>query len=156
MQAPIFSYYLFMDTIEQLKKISDSLRHDNALLKLELMRRAEIEKGKPQSYTFKQYQEDAQKTAIYRDELRVIYPTMGLGEVGEVQGKIKKVFRDKEGKFDEVTRKEISKELGDVLWYLAVLARDLDLSLDDIAKENIAKLKSRMERGVIGGSGDNR
>lgn len=156
MQAPIFSYYLFMDTIEQLKKISDSLRHDNALLKLELMRRVEIEKGKSQSYTFKQYQEDAQTTAIYRDELRVIYPTMGLGEVGEVQGKIKKVFRDKEGKFDEDTKKEISKELGDVLWYLAVLARDLDLSLDDIAKENIAKLKSRMERGVIGGSGDNR
>jgi len=117
-----------MDTIEQLKRMVDSLRHDNAMLKLELMRRVEEErKNKMQdklNYTFKQYQEDAQKTAIYADGLRVIYPTMGLGEVGEVQGKIKKVFRDKEGKFDEITKKEIGKELGDVLWYLAVLARD--------------------------------
>lgn len=149
-----------MDIIEQSKRMIDSLRHDNAMLKLELMRRVEEErKQKMQdelNYTFKRYQEDAQKTAIYADGLRVIYPTMGLGEVGEVQGKIKKVFRDKEGKFDEATRKEISKELGDVLWYLAVLARDLDLDLETIAKENVAKLKSRQERGVLGGSGDNR
>jgi len=149
-----------MDTIEQLKRMVDSLRHDNAMLKLELMRRVEEErKNKMQdklNYTFKQYQEDAQKTAIYADGLRVIYPTMGLGEVGEVQGKIKKVFRDKEGKFDEITKKEIGKELGDVLWYLAVLARDLDLDLETIAKDNVAKLKSRQERGVLGGSGDNR
>ena len=147
-----------MDTIEQLKRMVDSLRHDNSMLKLELMRRVEERKKmeKQQEYTFKQYQEDAQKTAIYNDGLRVIYPTMGLGEVGEVQGKIKKVFRDKEGKFDETARKEIGKELGDVLWYLAVLARDLDLDLETIAKDNVAKLKSRQERGVLGGSGDNR
>jgi NTP pyrophosphatase (non-canonical NTP hydrolase) len=149
-----------MNIIEQLQRAVDSLRHDNSMLKLELMRRVEQEKKQkmkePVDYTFKQYQEDAQKTAIYNEGLRVIYPTMGLGEVGEVQGKIKKVFRDKEGKFDETTKKEIGKELGDVLWYLAVLARDLDLDLETIAKENVAKLKSRQERGVLGGSGDNR
>jgi NTP pyrophosphatase (non-canonical NTP hydrolase) len=145
-----------MEIIEQLQRRADSLRHDNSLLKLELLRRAEIGEKNREEYSFKQYQQDAQKTAIYRDELRVIYPTMGLGEVGEVQGKIKKVFRDKEGQFDETSRKEIGKEIGDVLWYLAVLARDLDLDLETIAKENIAKLKSRQERGVLGGSGDNR
>lgn len=144
-----------MNTIEQLQRMVDALKHDNSMLKLELMRRVEEKKVKD-GYTFKQYQEDAQKTAIYRDELRVIYPTMGLGEVGEVQGKIKKVFRDKEGKFDEASRKEIGKEIGDVLWYLAVLARDLNLDLETIAKDNVAKLKSRQERGVLGGSGDNR
>ena len=145
-----------MEIIEELQRRADSLRHDNSLLKLELLRRAEIGEKNREEYSFKQYQQDAQKTAIYRDELRVIYPTMGLGEVGEVQGKIKKVFRDKEGQFDETSRKEIGKEIGDVLWYLAVLARDLDLDLETIAKENIAKLKSRQERGVLGGSGDNR
>jgi NTP pyrophosphatase (non-canonical NTP hydrolase) len=146
--------------IEDLKTTIDALSHDNSLLRLDLARRVEMEKKEQMNnqndYTFKQYQNEAQRTAIYRESLRVLYPTMGLGEVGEVQGKIKKVFRDKEGQFDEDTKKEIGKELGDVLWYVAILARDLDLDLEDIAQQNIAKLKSRQERGVLGGSGDNR
>ena len=55
-----------------------------------------------------------------------------------------------------IDREDIAKELGDVLWYVAVLADYLDLSLDDIATANLAKLASRQERGVLGGNGDNR
>lgn len=109
--------------------------------------------------TFKDYQEAAVKTAIYRKDYSVIYPALGLAnEAGEVLGKIKKVLRDTDG-FSEVTdekRLEIGKEIGDVLWYIAALARDLRVDLDDIAIDNIAKLKSRQERGVLHGSGDDR
>ena len=70
--------------------------------------------------------------------------------------KIKKVIRDKAGKLDEETREAIKKELGDVLWYVAQLASELKLSLDDVAAGNIAKLYDRMERGKLGGNGDNR
>lgn len=86
-----------------------------------------------------------------------IYPTLGLaGESGEVAEKIKKVIRDKNGVADEETKEMIKKELGDVLWYVAQLATELGLSLDEIAENNITKLASRLERGVLQGSGDNR
>jgi NTP pyrophosphatase (non-canonical NTP hydrolase) len=86
-----------------------------------------------------------------------VYPTLGLsGEAGEVAEKIKKVIRDKEGKIDNETREMIRKELGDVMWYVAQLATELDLTLDEIASANIEKLASRLERGKIGGSGDDR
>ena len=87
----------------------------------------------------------------------VIYPTLGLvNEAGEVAGKIKKVFRDKGGEINEETRSALKAELGDVLWYLAQVATELDLSLDEIAEYNIDKLMDRLERGKIKGDGDNR
>ena len=55
-----------------------------------------------------------------------------------------------------IDRTDIAKELGDVLWYVAVLADYLDLSLDDIATANLAKLACRQGRGVLGGTGDDR
>jgi len=101
------------------------------------------------------YQLKAIKTAIYPNSHRVSYPAMGLGgEVGEVLNKIKKVYRDKDGIFDTATKEDIAKELGDCLWYIAVLAHDLGQDLDKIAADNLAKLKSRQERGVLAGSGD--
>lgn len=101
------------------------------------------------------YQDQAVKTAIYKHP--VIYPALGLSnEAGEVLGKIKKVLRDNDGDFTAEKRKEIGSEIGDVLWYIAALARDLDLSMSDIAQCNLDKLNSRMARGVLGGSGDNR
>lgn len=101
------------------------------------------------------YQDQAVKTAIYKHP--VIYPALGLAnEAGEVLGKIKKVLRDNDGDFTSEKRKEIGSEIGDVLWYIAALARDLDLSMSDIAQCNLDKLNSRMSRGVLGGSGDNR
>ena len=71
-------------------------------------------------------------------------------------GKIKKVFRDKEGQISEETRQALKAELGDVLWYIAQVATELDLSLAEIAEYNIAKLYDRLERGQIKGEGDNR
>ena len=82
---------------------------------------------------------------------------MGLsGEAGEVAEKIKKVLRDKGGQIDEDTKQTLSKELGDVLWYVAQLASELGLDLDQIAADNIEKLQSRLERDKIHGDGDER
>ncbi len=104
------------------------------------------------------YQEKAKKTALYPNVgNNFIYPTLGLAsESGEVAGKIKKVIRDKNGVIDENTKSEIKKELGDVLWYLSQLATELNLSLDEIANENLQKLSSRLERNKIHGEGDDR
>ncbi len=107
--------------------------------------------------TFNDYQNEAVKTAVYPDHLEILYPALGLaGECGEVCEKVKKVFRDKEGVVSEETKTELAKELGDVLWYIANLATDLELTMDVIAETNITKLKSRRERGVIHGNGDNK
>ena len=104
---------------------------------------------------FNDYQDQVSKTAIYKHE--IIYPALGLAnEAGEVLGKIKKVLRDNDGEFTPEKREEIGKEFGDVLWYISALARDLNLSLDAIAQQNLNKLNSRLSRGVLGGSGDNR
>jgi len=107
---------------------------------------------------FQEYQEKSRKTAIYPNAgENYVYPTIGLaGETGEVSEKIKKVIRDKNGVVDEETKEAIKKELGDVLWYVSQLATELGLSLDDIAENNIEKLYSRLDRGVINGNGDNR
>jgi len=107
---------------------------------------------------FEEYQKRSRKTAKYPNAGKdIVYPTLGLnGEAGEVAEKVKKVIRDKSGKINNEDRKEIEKELGDVLWYLSQLATELDLSLEEIARENIKKLFSRMERGKLAGSGDNR
>ena len=107
---------------------------------------------------FNDYQIKSRRTAGYPAIGHpVIYPTLGLvNEAGEVAGKIKKVFRDKDGQINEETRAALKAELGDVLWYLAQVATELDLPLDDIAESNIAKLYDRLERGRIKGEGDNR
>ena len=98
------------------------------------------------------YQRAAASTAIYKQEHAVIYPALGLAaEAGEVANKVKKILRD--GNFD---RKAIADEVGDCLWYIAALCRDLNVSMNDIAKTNLSKLQDRKKRGVISGSGDNR
>jgi len=107
--------------------------------------------------TFDEYQEAAVATAIYPKAQVIVYPTLGLtNEAGEVAGKLKKIYRDGNGEFTLEARQKIADELGDVLWYMAALARDLDITLSSIADANIAKLKDRQVRGVLGGSGDNR
>jgi NTP pyrophosphatase (non-canonical NTP hydrolase) len=107
---------------------------------------------------FSEYQTKARRTAGYPTiGHRVIYPTLGLAnEAGEVAGKVKKIFRDKEGVFSETEKEALKAELGDVLWYIAQVATELGLSLDEIAEYNIAKLLDRLERGKIKGDGDNR
>lgn len=103
------------------------------------------------------YQEAARVTAVYPEECRIVYPTLGLAsEAGEVAGKVKKVLRDSDGQFSVEQIETIKDELGDVLWYVAALAGDLDLSMSDIAQGNLDKLRSRAERGALQGNGDRR
>ena len=103
-----------------------------------------------------EYQKLAEVAVVYPPDLSVIYPTIGLaGETGEVCEKVKKWIRDADRK--PMTQEQLAllkKELGDVLWYLAVLAKDLGLTLDEIATHNIEKLHDRKERGVVHGQGD--
>lgn len=107
--------------------------------------------------TFDEYQQEASLTAIYPGEMAIVYPLIGLcGETGEVAEKIKKVIRDHNGQFTQEVKAEIAKELGDVLWYLSAISSDMGYSLDDVAKMNIAKIRSRNERNSIHGNGDNR
>ena len=102
--------------------------------------------------TLNDYQAKASATAIYPESAKITYAAMGLAnEAGEVLGKVKKIIRD--GTF---SREDILDELGDVLWYAAALARDLNSELSEVAHRNLDKLASRKERGVIGGSGDKR
>jgi len=105
-----------------------------------------------------QYQDQAKTTAVYTDDhQRLICTVLGLaGEAGEVAEKFKKIFRDKQGIVSPEDRTEIKKELGDVLWYLAVLSDVIGLKLDDVALHNLEKLQDRWKRGKVHGSGDNR
>ena len=107
---------------------------------------------------FTDYQKKSRATAKYPVIGHgVIYPTLGLAnEAGEVAGKIKKIFRDKDGVIGETEREALKSELGDVLWYISQVCTELDISLDEVAESNIAKLLDRQARGVIKGDGDNR
>jgi NTP pyrophosphatase (non-canonical NTP hydrolase) len=103
------------------------------------------------------YQQVAKTTAIYPREQAIIYPTLGLtGEAGEVANKVKKIIRDGSNSKDEKLVSEIKAEIGDCLWYIAVLADDFDIKLSDIASANLEKLANRKKKGTIHGSGDTR
>ncbi len=109
--------------------------------------------------TFDEYQKRALTTVISQDDTfkDTLHWVLGInGEAGEVAEKVKKIIRDKGGKISQQDKEELAKELGDVLWYLAVFAHDLGFQLDGIAEQNLAKLQSRQVRGVLGGTGDNR
>jgi NTP pyrophosphatase (non-canonical NTP hydrolase) len=104
-----------------------------------------------------EYQRQSRRTAEYPREAWLAYPALGLaGEAGEVAEHVKKAIRDDAGKVSDERKAAMSKELGDVLWYVAQLASELGLSLDDIAEQNLEKLFSRQARGVLSGSGDDR
>jgi NTP pyrophosphatase (non-canonical NTP hydrolase) len=93
------------------------------------------------------YQQVAKTTAIYPREQAIIYPTLGLtGEAGEVANKVKKIIRDGSNSKDERLVSEIKSEIGDCLWYIAVLASDFDIKLSDIASSNLEKLEKRKEK----------
>ena len=103
------------------------------------------------------YQKVALTTAIYPREQAIIYPTLGLtGEAGEVANKVKKIIRDGSDSKDEKLVSEIKSEIGDCLWYIAVLANDFDIKLSDIASTNLIKLENRKKKDTIRGSGDKR
>lgn len=107
--------------------------------------------------TVNEYQAAALTTAVYPEDKRIIYPALGMcGEAGEVADKVKKVIRDNNQQFTDEKKREIAKEIGDVLWYCATLSHDLGFTLEEVAQMNIDKLQSRKERGTLSGSGDNR
>ena len=109
--------------------------------------------------TFKEYDDFVKTTAIYPEDKKVIYPAFGLsGEVGEIMEKLKKIMRgggDVQN-MDNNNKEELKKEIGDVLWYLSAISRDLGFELEDVANRNLEKLSSRKDRGVIQGEDDNR
>ena len=121
--------------------------------------------------TFNEYQKEAVKYKISLDKfleehpdtpkdvielLAVAYDGLGLGEAGEVQGKIKKIIRDNGGLITKEAKYEIAKELGDTLYYIASMADNLGIPLEDIATMSVDKIHDRYSRGVLRGSGDNR
>jgi NTP pyrophosphatase (non-canonical NTP hydrolase) len=130
--------------------------------------------GRRKKLNFNEYQERALDTAQYptpfiksewednsaipmNNGIGYVYPALGLvGEAGEVAEKVKKLIRDCEGVPTADRVEDIKKELGDVLWYLAVLANEFDIKLEDIATLNLSKLASRKKRNKIKGDGDNR
>jgi NTP pyrophosphatase (non-canonical NTP hydrolase) len=104
-----------------------------------------------------EYQALSRRTAEYPRDAWLAYPALGLaGEAGEVAEHAKKAIRDDGGQVTEERRAAIAKELGDVLWYVAQLASELHLDLDEIAQMNLEKLLSRQQRGVLSGDGDDR
>ena len=107
---------------------------------------------------FDSYQKESKETAQYQAGIPPLaYVALGLaGETGEVVEKIKKVLRNDGGTISFEKRTDLSNELGDVLWYLAQIATEIDVSLEDIAQQNLDKLLSRLDRGVIRSEGDTR
>ena len=108
--------------------------------------------------SFNDYQTQSRKTwNLVVTDHPIVYPTLGLvNEAGELAGKVKKIFRDKGGVIAQADREALKYELGDVLWYLAQIATELDLTLEEVAASNLEKLFSRLERGMIQGEGDHR
>lgn len=108
--------------------------------------------------TFSAYQRESRKTwSEIATNGSIVYPTLGLvNEAGEFAGKVKKIFRDKDGQISAEDKEALKQELGDVLWYLTQLCTELDFSLEEVAEANLTKLLSRLERGQIGGEGDTR
>jgi NTP pyrophosphatase (non-canonical NTP hydrolase) len=107
---------------------------------------------------FSEYQKRSRETAIYPGKDKdFIYPALGVaGEAGEVIEKIKKAVREDSGKITAERKEALQKEMGDLLWYLAQLATETGIDLNQVAEENLAKLLSRKERGKLRGDGDNR
>lgn len=105
-----------------------------------------------------EYQKLALRTAAPKDKKNELFHLLLAlcGETGEIAEKAKKIIRDKDSDFSQWDREDIIKELGDVLWYTAVIAEYFDIPFGEVGEKNIAKLADRLERGKLSGSGDNR
>ena len=107
---------------------------------------------------FNKYQKFVRKISFYPNVgNNLSYPALGLaGETGEVCDKIKKVIRDDGGKLSKKVKQEITKELGDILFYIAAQCNELDIKFSEVVKANVEKIMSRKKRNKLMGSGDNR
>lgn len=110
--------------------------------------------------TFTGYQVKTSKTAIYPDqgtEMGLVYCSLGLAsEAGEFCGGVKKLLRDNKFILTTEIRKQLIDEAGDIAWYLSQIANELGIKLETIAIRNLQKLADRKNRGVLGGSGNDR
>lgn len=107
------------------------------------------------SLNLDEFQDQCGNTVVYPNAgANYIYPVLGLvSESGEVADRVKRIERDDHGVVTEEKRREIAGELGDVLWYVAQVASEFKLSLDEIAAQNIAKLAGRQQRDTLHGFG---
>lgn len=155
--------FLF-DSVGELKKeINLDLETLEGIFLFETVCKPIIKKEKindviPPRMDFEEFQELALKSAIYPNiGNNIVYPSLGLaGEAGEVSNKVKKIFRDNNGILSREASLGIGKELGDVLWYVAAMCKELNLDMTKVAIDNIKNLNNRKERGTLKGSGDNR
>ena len=127
-------------------------------MELELEAKRWMKERQLSSITAAEYQSRACETAIFPKKQAMEYLTLGLtGESGEIANKVKKFIRDGAVKDEYLAKRiEIGYEIGDVLWYCAVLAEELEMNLGHIMEKNLEKLADRHKRGKISGSGDNR
>ena len=103
--------------------------------------------------TLDAYQEQAAKTAVYPDDQALNYLVAGMaGEVGELASIFAKHWRGD----GDLNHDHAAAELGDVLWFVAMLAEWLDTDLSTVAQGNLNKLADRAVRGKLKGNGDNR
>ena len=125
---------------------------------LELEAKQWMKERQLSSITAAEYQSRACETAIFPKKQAMEYLTLGLtGESGEIANKVKKFIRDGAAKDEYLAKRiEIGYEIGDVLWYCAVLADELEMNLGHIMEKNLEKLADRHKRGKISGSGDHR
>lgn len=120
-------------------------------------RKRDCERSDAHALTLNEYQNMAAETNIIAIENMFVYTALGLnGEAGEVADKVKKLIRDKNGDRTINDEHDIVLELGDVLWYVAMMAKYLGYDLEEVAKLNYDKLKSRQRRNKIKGNGDHR
>lgn len=109
---------------------------------------------------FKHYQNQSRRTAIYpgqNTQAGLLYTVLGLcGESGEIADHVKKMLRDDSGVITSERLENLTKELGDVLWYMSQICFELGISLETVATRNLAKLRKRQRENALGGSGDDR
>ena len=125
---------------------------------LELEAKQWMEEKSMYGITARAYQLAACDTAIFPKDMAMEYLTLGLtGEAGEIANKVKKFIRDGAPRdMYEAKKIQIAYEIGDVMWYCAVLAEELDMDLGHIMEKNLEKLADRKKRGTLSGSGDSR
>ena len=111
-----------------------------------------------------EYASRAMQTAIYPGAgtpMGLAYVALKMnGEAGEFAEHLGKAMRDDNfthyNMLENVRRDLMIKEIGDVLWYLAAACRELNITLEDAAQINLAKLADRQTRNALNGAGDNR
>lgn len=107
--------------------------------------------------TFDEYATKAKSTAVYPKLSGLNYLALGVaGEAGEVADQVKKMIRDDASTLTGPRQAKLRAELGDVLWYVAMMATELGIPLSDIAQGNLDKLADRKARSKLQGSGDTR